>query len=171
MKRNLIVVAVLALLAAVSPRAQAAGAAVGSRGGKKSVVRMNDANGNPVLFNADKPWKVFEASASGLSQLVDESGVAPKQGMIHQVCIGTAATTGYAVVYDTNTASGAVALTTAGVKLHPALAYSTSLTQCFTFDAMFTSGAVVELGAAAVGNGAVPGGGAYVYWRELGGYR
>ena len=146
-----------------------AGTAVGARGGKKAVARMLDSSGGPIGFNDDKPWKVYESTSVGPFLVVDESGVAPKQGMINRVCIGTAPVSAWAVVYDTNTIAGPD-VTDAGIRISPLLIGSATATQCFTLNALFTSGAAVEISA-----GMVPvaglGGGVYVYWRELGGYR
>lgn len=153
-----------AAMFAVLCGAQAHALAVGSRGGKKSVARMIDSSGGPITFNDDKPWKVFESTGIGQIQLVDESGVAPKQGMIGKVCIGTAPVTTWGVVYDSNTVTGTMSTAT-GLRLFPPVPASTTLLQCFTVNALFTSGAVVEVSAAMAQNGF------YVYWRELGGYR
>lgn len=147
---------------------QAQAAAVGSRGGKRSVARMNDSSGYPISFNDDKPWKVFESTSATLVRLVDEAGVAPTQGMIYQVCIGTAAVTNWAVIYDTNTVSGPD-ITDVGIKIAPPFIPSTTLVQCFQLNALFTSGVVVEKQAVAGAGGSD--GGVWVYWRELGGYR
>lgn len=159
MKNIMIAVALLLSFASVSHAA-----AVGSRGGKKSVARMIDSSGGPILTNDDKPWKVFESTITGQFQVTDESGVAPKQGMVSKVCMSTAATNIYVVVYDTNTTSG-VSLTSSGIRLGPPLLGSTTLAQCLTLNALFTSGLVIEFSTA------TPYGGGYVYWRELGGYR
>lgn len=143
---------------------QAHAAAVGSRGGKKQILRTLDASGNPLAFNDDKPWKIFESTQANTVLLVDESGVAPKQGMIRQICLSTAATTAFGVVYDSNTVSG-LSIASSGVRIAPPIVASATLTQCIQVNALFTSGAVVEM------NTGIPYGGFYVYWRELGGFK
>lgn len=143
--------------------AQAHAIAVGSRGGKKSVARMGDSSGFPIGFNDDKPWKVYVSTQSGAVQIVDESGVNPRQGMLYQVCLGTGAVTTWAVAHDSNTITGLGQLT-AGTQLTPLFPASATLVQCQQFNAMFTSGLVIETSVA------LPTG-ALVYWRELGGYR
>lgn len=162
MKKNLLI-ALGALLVFIGSSAHAA--AVGSRGGKKSGIRRMDSSGNPVAFGDDVAWKVFESTGIGPTLLVDEAGIAPKQGMINRVCIGTAAATNWYVVYDSNTVSG-LGITSNGVRMSPALVGQTTLAQCFSMNALFTSGVVVDSNYAASA-----GGGIYVYWRELGGYR
>lgn len=139
-------------------------AAVNARGGKKAIGRTADGNGYPITFNDDKPWKVFESTTNGASLLLDENGVAPKQGMIRQVCISSGAASTFAVVYDSNTTAG-LSIASTGVKLIPQVNAITTGVTCVTPNALFTSGAVVET------NGAVSPGGVYVYWRELGGFR
>ena len=155
---------ILMLVAMALCGVQAHAAAVGSRGGKKPVSRMNDSNGNPVLFNDDKPWKVFESTQANTVLLVDENGIAPKQGMVRQICLSTAATTAFGVVYDSNTTAG-LSIASAGVRIAPPIVASTTLTQCLQVNALFTSGLVIE------GNTGIPYGGVYVYWRELGGFK
>lgn len=160
MKKTLIVAMLLALCGV-----QVRAAAVSSAGGKKQVIRMNDANGNPILFDTDKPWKVFESTGVGAVQIVDESGVAPKQGMVGRLLLSTGAVSNYCVLADSNTTSGLTSVTT-GKFLTAPFAYQTSLGQDLVIGALFTSGLVVINNA----NVSAPGG-CYVYWRELGGYR
>lgn len=160
--KKLLIAAVLVCFAGV----QAQAAAVGSRGGKRSHARMIDSSGGPIMFNDDKPWKVFESTQPNVLQLVDENGVAPTRGMVNRVCIGTAPATGWAVLYDSNTISG-LTPTFNGVRLIPSIVGSTTLSQCFTYNALFTSGVVVDSNITVTGTGS----GIYVYWRELGGYR
>lgn len=161
MKKTLLIAMLLALCGV-----QAHAVAVGSRGGKKAGVRRADPSGNPILFGDDVAWKVFESTSVGPIQVVDEIGFAPKAGIIRQICISTGATTVWAVVYDTNTASAATAYFTTGVKVAPALFAGTTTQLCTPIlNALFTAGMAVELQAA------LPGGGVYIYWRELGGYK
>ncbi len=143
-------------------------AAIGSRGGKKPVLGINDASGNDLLIDDEKPWKVFESTQTGRFQVVDESGVAPKQGMVRQVCISTViATTEYVVAYDSNTTSG-VNVNTQGIKLGPPFMGTTTKATCLQLNALFTSGLVIEV-STQTGTGAS--GSGYVYWRDLGSYK
>lgn len=159
--KNSMIAAVFLLLCG-----QAHSAAIGARGGKKSVARMIDSSGYPIQFNDDKPWKVFESTGVNPIRVVDESGVAPVQGMVRQICLSTAATSVYAVAYDSGTTGyGTLSVTAAGARIAPPLVASATVTQCLQVNALFTSGLWVELSAAS-GYGGV-----YVYWRELGGYR
>lgn len=164
MKKTLLIAMLLALCGV-----QAHAAAVGSRGGKKNGIRRNDPSGNAILFGDDVAWKVFESTQANGVQVVDESGVAPKQGIIHMVCLSTNAVTTWAIVYDTNTATGlagGVGQSTYGIALTPPIPASTTLLTCSpVLNALFTSGAAVAL------NVGIAQGGVYVYWRELGGYR
>lgn len=155
------------ILAATLAGQFAQAVATGTGGGKKSVARMNDSSGNPVLFSDDKPWKVFEvAYTATAAQVVDEAGVAPKQGMIKRVCRETG-TTGsahleYVLLWDTITASD-IAYATTGRRLAPPLPRATLTVECTEINALFTAGAAIKNSSAA--------GSTYVYWRELGGSR
>lgn len=145
----------------------AAAVSVSSGGGKKSVARMLDSSGGPLSFNDDKPWKVFEVNATASAvQVVDESGVAPKQGMVKRVCVETGSTLTSVmlavVLWDTATAAG-VTLGGAGYRIMPPLMRATLTVTCTEVNALFTSGVAV-LHSSAIGS-------TYVYWRELGGYR
>lgn len=159
MKR--IALAAILLLSVVSAHA----AAVGSRGGKKAITRRIDASGYPIGFSDDIPWKVFESTQVGAYQVVDESGVAPKVGMVGLICISTTATTEYMVIYDTTVVATGLTSAAAGVRMAPPFMGSSTAAKCLTLNAEFTSGlAVYESTSAAYG-------GVYVYWRELGSYR
>ena len=141
-------------------------AAIGSRGGKKLGYGIRDYSGYPIMDSDDKPWKVFETTQTGQFQILDEAGVAPKQGMVRQVCISSvSATTEYVVVYDSNTATGEN-LTVPGIRLGPPFIGSTTKASCLQLNAQFNSGLVIEV-STQTGTGAS--GSAYVYWRELGG--
>lgn len=164
MKMILMVGLVLALGASAHA---AGGVAVGAGGGKKAVSRMLDANGNPIVFNDDKPWKVFAFEFQTTpAQLVDEAGVAPKQGLIKRVCLesgpAVVAANDWAIVWDTLTASNMTA-GGAGHRVAPPLVRVASATYCLEINAEFTSGAGVMQGLSA--------GSTYIYWRELGGYK
>lgn len=156
---------ILVLALCVPQVAQAV--AIGANGGKKSVSRMNDASGNPVLFSDDKPWKVFEVFGTAtIAQLVDESSVAPKQGMIKRVCVesGISASSipNFALIFDSAVAAD-TSLVLGGRRLAPPLTVLSLTSQCWEINALFTSGAAVKNNTAT--------GSTYVYWRELGGYR
>ncbi len=143
-------------------------AAIGSRGGKKAVLGINDASGNDLLVDDDKPWKVFESTQIGRFQVVDESGVSPKQGTVRQVCISSViATTEFIVAYDSNTTAG-VNSTIPGIRLGPPFVGSTTKASCLQLNALFTSGLVIEVSTQ---TGAGSSGSGYVYWRELGAYK
>lgn len=141
--------------------------ATGTGGGKKQLGRSMDPNGYPLALSEDKAWKVFEvAYTATAAQIVDESGVAPKQGMIGKVCLETG-TSGSAhlenvLLWDTITASD-IAFATTGRRLSPPLPRATLTAECTTLNALFTAGAAVK-NSSAVGS-------TYVYWRELGGSR
>ena len=141
--------------------------ATGTGGGKKSVAGMRDSSGYAVAFNDDKPWKVFEVAYTATAeQLVDEAGVAPKQGMIRRVCRETG-TTGTAhlenvLLWDTITAAD-ISFATTGRRLAPPLPRATLTAECTEINALFTAGVGIK-NSSAVGS-------TYVYWRELGGYR
>ena len=146
---------------------QAFATAVNSGGGKKSVARMNDSSGYPIQFNDDKPWKVFEVKdTSTAAQLVDESSVAPKQGMVKRVCLESAAAIPAAsdsvVFWDTVTAAD-IATSGAGRRIMPPVMRVSGVEKCLEVNALFTSGLGIKQGASV--------GSTYVYWRELGGYR
>lgn len=142
----------------------AAASAVGSRGGKRSVARMIDSSGGPLNFSDDKPWKVFESTGIGVARVADESGAFPTHGMLRQICVSTGATSNFVIAYDSNTATG-LSPSSNGVRLAPPIVMQTTLAQCVTVNALFTSGLVMEV------REVLPQGGAYFYWRELGGYR
>ena len=141
--------------------------AVGDSGGKKTVGRTMDANGYPLAIDGDKAWKVFEVKdTTTAAQIVDEDGVAPKQGMIKRICVESApaipAANDYAFVWDTITAAD-MAITGAGRRVAPPVQRLSGVEKCVDIDALFTSGAAVKQGTAV--------GSTYVYWRELGGSR
>lgn len=157
MKKYLMSLMVLAICAGQS----FATGATGSGGGKKSVARMNDSSGYPIQFNDDKPWKVFEVNATATAaQLVDEGGVAPKQGMVHRVCVESGSA--LAIVWDTVTAAD-ISASGSGRRILPPVLASAAAVVCVDINALFTSGIGVK-NTTAVGS-------TYVYWRELGGYR
>ncbi len=163
MKKYLMSLMVLALCAGY-----VGATAIGAGGGKKSVGRMNDSSGYPIQFNNDKPWKVFEvANTATAAQVVDEDGVAPKQGMLHKVCVesGTAAGDAFlgqmAIVWDTVTAADMTVVGTGRRIIAPMSRATTAW--CLEINALFTSGLGIK-NSSAVGS-------TYVYWRELGGYR
>ena len=150
----------LMVLALVAGSANAT--AVNAGGGKKSVARMQDSSGGPIMINDDKPWKVFEVmNTATAAQLVDENGVAPKQGMVKRVCVETGAAT-LAYIWDTVTAANIVS-SGEGRRILPPVVSTTTAVVCVEVNALFTSGIGIKNSAAT--------GSTYVYWRELGGYR
>jgi hypothetical protein len=161
--KMLLVLAVLAPFCAELALATA----VNAGGGKKSVARMNDSSGYPISFNDDKPWKVFELKdTTTAAQVLDESGVAPKQGMVKRVCLESApaipSASDYAYLWDTVTAADMV-ITGAGRRIAPPIQRLSGVEKCVELNALFTSGLGIDQGTAV--------GSVYVYWRELGGYR
>jgi hypothetical protein len=143
------------------------GNAVGASGGKKSVARMLDNSGNPIAFNDDKPWKVFSFEfQTAPAQLVDEAGIAPKQGLVKRICMESApaipAALDNAVVWDTAVAA-TMSLTGPGRRIAPPIQRLSGVEKCVEINAEFTSGLGVMQG--------VSGGSTYVYWRELGGFK
>ncbi len=149
------------------------GNAVGANGGKKQTARMIDASGYPIVFNDDKPWKVFSLEyQTGPAQLLDESGVAPKQGLIKRICMDSAPAiplaADWAMVWDTSAgnASGigpGAGVLTAGRRIAPTIQRVSGVEKCVELNVMFTSGLELLQGAAT--------GSTYIYWRELGGSR
>lgn len=168
MKKILMIVGLILALGAQASHAVNAtgGNAVGAGGGKKAVSRMLDANGNPITFNDDKPWKVFAFEfQTAPAQLVDETNVAPKQGLIKRICLESApatpvAASDWAIIWDTLTAANMTA-GGPGRRLAPPIMRVSSLQSCVEINALFTSGVGVMQGQAA--------GSTYIYWRELGG--
>ena len=157
-----------AFLACGGIQAWATATAVGAGGGKKAVNRSLDASGNPVMFNDDKPWKVFEfAYQTAPAQLVDESAVAPKQGLVKRVCLESsvaaiATTSEIIVLWDTSTVA-AMTMAGTGRRIAPPFPRASGTVACTEINAMFTSGLGVMSNVAT--------GSAYIYWRELGGAR
>lgn len=141
--------------------------AVGDSGGKKPVGRTMDANGYPISIDDDKAWKVFELKdTTTAAQVVDEDGVAPKQGMVKRICVESAPAipvpTDYTYLWDTITAAD-MAITGAGRRIAPPIQRLSGVEKCVEINALFTSGLAVDNGQAV--------GSTYVYWRELGGSR
>ena len=147
--------------------AQAHATAIGAGGGKKSVSRSLDQNGNPLQINDDKPWKVFESAYTTVpAQVVDEAGVAPVQGLVKRICLESSSAaipaSETAILWDTSVAANMTAAGT-GRRIMPPLPRATGVVTCVEINAMFTSGLGV-MNSATTGS-------TYVYWRELGGYR
>ena len=160
MKKALMLAAALAL---VYGRAHATSIS----SSKKSVARMADSSGYPVMFNDDKPWKVFEsANTTTPAQIVDEAGVAPKQGMVKRICLESAPAIPTAddnvILWDTSTAA-AMDVSSTGRRIVPPLQRTSGVDRCVEINALFTVGLAVKNGKSE--------GSSYVYWRELGGYR
>ncbi len=149
------------LVLALGVQAYAASGAPGTAGGVKPMARTMDANGNPVLFSQDKPWKVFalEYATAGV-QVVDERGLAPKVGIIGRICLESApaipAAADWAIVWDTITAANMTASGT-GRRIAPPFQRVSGVQACTEINAQFTSGLGIMQGAAT--------GSTYVYWR------
>ncbi len=167
MKKILMLVGLVLALGVSAQALTAGGNAVGAGGGKKAVSRMLDANGNPITFNDDKPWKVFAFEyATTPAQLVDESGVAPKQGLVKRICLESApalvGATDNVVVWDTLAVAG-MTISGVGRRIAPPIMRLSSVEKCVEINAEFTSGIGVMQGVST--------GSSYIYWRELGGYK
>lgn len=139
-------------------------------GGKKDINRSKDASGNPLMFNDDKGWKVFANElATAEIQVTDESGVAPKQGILHKICVESGSAAQWALVWDTSaiTSAGTASAAAAVVnrKLFPAVFSQTSASYGCTPDinAVFTAGLRTINSDATVRT--------YIYWRGLGDVR
>lgn len=153
-------IAVVLALGLFGAKASALSVSIG--GGKvKSTSRSVDSNGNPIAFNDDKAWKVFELYGTTEVQVTDEASVAPKNGILHKVCVISGnPVLDFALVWDTSTQTGGV--TVANRRLLPPL-YPLSVTQmtCTTdLNALFTAGL---RGANSQASGIM-----YIYWRGLG---
>lgn len=153
-------IAVVLALGLVGSKASALSVSVG--GGKiKSASRSIDSSGNPVMFNDDKAWKVFELYGTTEVQVTDESGAAPKNGILHKICVISGnPVLDFALVWDTSSQTGGVGV--ANRRLLPPF-YPLSVTQltCSNdLNALFTAGL---RGANSQASGMV-----YIYWRGLG---
>ena len=165
MKTILMVGLVLALGVQAYAAPVAAGNAVGTGGGKKTVDRSLTLDGNPLQFNDDKPWKVFSIEyVTAPVLVVDEGGVAPKQGLVKRICVESGVAAGnnadWTVVWDTLAVAGMTG-TGIGRRIAPPIGHNTNAVTCVEVNAMFTSGLAIMQGAAT--------GSSYIYWRELGG--
>lgn len=168
MKKLILALAVLA--SASSARAATAvtvyANAIGSVGGVKAFSRTIDSNGQPIAFNADKPWNVFEyAYSTTIAQIVDNKGLAPKTGIFGKICVDTglgttAAPTEWTNVYDSSTTSNGTVTFGAqvvGRRLGPSFIRASGVITCTEINAQFTSGLTVQSLDA---NGA-----AWIYWK------
>lgn len=155
--KTLIAVLFLGFLAA---KASALSVSVG--GGKiKSTSRSLDSSGNPVMFNDDKAWKVFELYGTTEVQVTDESSIAPKNGILHKVCVISGnPVVDWALVWDSSTQTGGISV--ANRRLLPPLSPASvaSITCSPDLNALFTSGL---RGANSSASGIM-----YIYWRGLG---
>lgn len=132
-------------------------------GGKKALIRTNDANGNPLQIDSDKGWKAFEyTDVTTEVQVTDESGVAPAQGILHRVCIESGvAAVDYLLIWDTSTQTGGVRVLNR--RLLPALFVASTYGMTCTpgdLNILFTAGLRVLQSSAVNRN--------YIYWRGLG---
>lgn len=158
-----------AVLAVLVGSGQAFALSSSVAGGRKSLVRSIDSNGNPLAIESDKGWKVFELIGTTEVQVLDEASVAPKQGILNKVCIETG--TGgvdYALVWDTSSQTGGVNVVNR--RLLPAFYAATAtgatvptLNCTPVLNALFTAGLR--------GMNSAAGGRLYIYWRGLGDVR
>lgn len=151
------------LSALVPPKAFAAAIGASTR---KDWVRRVDGNGNQLPL-PDIGYKVFEVMNATLSQVVDEDGLSPVQGVVYQVCMETGSVTTWdTLLFDTT--SLLVDVNTTGRRLGPPMyapwqGTTTETVPCIVLNAQFTRGIVVLRKAAA--------GGAWIYWLPNGGRR
>ena len=128
---------------------------------KTGIVRTIDSSGNPVLFNQDKAWNVFAIEYQTTPvQVVDERGLAPKQGLISRICLESAPAiplaSDWAQVWDTGVAAGMSAAGT-GHRIAPPFMRVSGVQACTDINAKFTSGLGIMQGAAT--------GSSYIYWK------
>ena len=142
------------------------GAAFAASGTPQSVTKTGngrtvDASGNPVLISNDKPWNVFslEYATAGV-QVVDERGLAPKQGLIGRICLESApaiaAPNDWAILWDTGVAANMTANGT-GRRLFPPVQRVSGVEHCVDVNVKFTTGIGLMDGATT--------GSTYVYWK------
>lgn len=156
-----VVAAVLSVVGVSQVRAiePSAGATVINRAAVK------DQNGVPFMNgNADVGYKVWVTTDANPHVIVDEAGVAPTCGLIHNVTVSSGTAGEWAVVYDSNTVGSltvANAGTNAGLTLtDPAVRLATAVVGLNPApDAQFNTGAVVLM------SNNLLGGIAHVYWR------
>jgi len=133
---------------------------------RKSLNQTRDASGYPIAIDSDRPWKVFEVRDTiAETQVTDEDGKTPTGGVLHKVCVESAANfplnTDWVLVWDSAAATGTQA---SGRRLLPPITRASAADKCSDIiDAVFTRGLRVQHGSV---NGA-----SYIYWRELGAYR
>lgn len=125
------------------------------------ITRTNDASGNPVLFNDDKPWKVFAFEYQTTPvQVVDGQGKAPKNGIIDRICLESAPaiplTSDWVQVWDTNVAANMTAAGT-GHRVAPPIVRLSGVQSCLDIRSEFKFGLGVMQGAAT--------GSSYIYWK------
>ncbi len=128
---------------------------------KTGISRTNDPSGYPVLFNQDKPWKVFSLEyATAGAQVVDERGNAPKQGIVGRICLESApaiaAASDWAILWDTGVAANMTASGT-GRRIFPPVQRVSGVEHCVDVNSQFTSGLGLMQGAST--------GSSYVYWK------
>ena len=128
---------------------------------KTGNARSNDSSGYPVLFNQDKSWNVFAIEYQTTPvQVVDERGLAPKQGLISRICMESGALGGlasdWAEVWDTGVAANMTAAGT-GHRIAPPFMRVSNVESCSDINVKFTSGLGVMQGAAT--------GSSYIYWK------
>jgi len=139
----------------------AAGAVSAGESTLAKITRTLDASGEPVLFNDDKPWKVFAFEYQTTPvQVVDGEGKAPKVGLIDRICVESSVaaitTADWAIVWDTSVAAGMSASGT-GHRLAPPIQRASGVTFCQEIRAEFKFGLGVMQNLST--------GSTYVYWK------
>lgn len=154
---------VLAASVALAVPVQSFAAAV--TGTRADLQATRDANGYPIVLESDRAWKVFEVATAGSQvQVTDEDGKTPTKGVLHKVCLESAAAFpadgDWVKVWDSSAATGA---SDAGYRILPPVMRASRAEKCTdALNAIFTRG--LRASAAMTG-------GAYLYWRELGAKR
>lgn len=98
--KNVVAIAVLSLMAGFLSKAVASVPSNGSTIQGRVVVK--DGNGVPFMQNQDIGFKVFVATAAGRILVLNESGIAPTSGLVHQICVSSGAVTDWGGVYDSS---------------------------------------------------------------------
>lgn len=162
MKNLMKVVTVFVALVVLMPVQGFAAAVTGTRA---SLVATKDDSGYPIVLESDRAWKVFEVATAGSQvQVTDEDSKTPTKGVLHKVCLESAATFpaagDWVKVWDSSAATGT---SDSGYRLLPPVMRASAAEKCTdVLDAIFTRG--LRASAAMTG-------GAYLYWRELGAKR
>lgn len=172
--KNVVAVAVLSLMAGFLSKAVAsvpsASATIQDRG------IPTDGNGRMFLSSTEIGYKVFVATSATRILVLDETGIAPTSGLVHQICVSSGAAGDWGGVYDSSAALNGLgdltvanSVTTLPVILAPFINRVTSGEHCSPIlDAQFNYGVVVLQSAI----GATPANATtHVYWRPSKGGR